>query len=209
MKYTFSDIPEGSPIFLLLHNGNVHTKMEGNIVNLIRNDIAFITLETSVSQVLKFDNIDIELIYVSYEGIPYIWKKAKIVYFKNNYVLQVTGDGNRYNRRYTYRVNVSRLATLFVGDEEHCITVKDVSLTGFSIADKKNVLNLDIEAGATLMFEDLDHNIDLYGSVIRIEERSGYKIYGFIIRRSCRDLPSYITTKLGDRGNTLPPSYVI
>lgn len=209
MKYNFTDIPEGSPIFLMLHNGNVHTKMEGNIVNLIREDIAIITLETSVNHVLKFDNIEIEVVYISYEGTPYIWKKAKIVHFKNNYVLQIKGEGIRYNRRYTYRVNVSRLATLLANEEEYRITVKDVSLTGFSVADKKNVLNLSIESGATLIFEDLDHNLDLYGSVIRVEERNGYKVYGFIIRRSCRDLPSYITTKLGERGTNIPPSYVI
>lgn len=210
MKYSFTDIREGSPIILMLHNGSVHMKMHGNIINLIRDDIAIITLETSVSQVLKFDNIDLDMVYVSEEGSPYIWKKVKIVYFKNNYVLQVKGEGSRYNRRITYRVNISRSAQLHTADDsEYRVTVKDVSLSGFSIADKKNELHLSLEDGVTIYFEDLNHTIDLYGTVIRIEERDNYVVYGFMIRRSCRDLPSYITTKLGDRRNNIPPSYVI
>lgn len=210
MKYSFSDIREGSPIILVLHNGSVHMKMHGNIINLIRDDIAIITLDTSVSQVLKFDNIDLDMIFVSDEGRPYIWKKVKIVYFKNNYVLQVKGDGSRYNRRITYRVTTSRSAQLYTADDsEYRVIVKDVSLSGFSVADKKNELHLSLEDGVTIHFEDLNHVIDLYGTVIRIEERDNYVVYGFMIRRSCRDLPSYITTKLGDRRNNIPPSYVI
>ncbi len=210
MKYRFSDIEDGSPIILMLHNGSVHTKLHGNIINLIRDDIATITLETSVSQILKFDNIDIEMIYISDTGTPYIWKKAKIVHFKNNYVIQIKGDGNRYNRRVTYRVSISRSAQLRKADDtEYAVTVKDVSLNGFSVADKKNELNLSMKDGVSIYFEDLSHVIDLYGTVMRIEEKDDYMVYGFKIRRSCRDLPSYITTKLGDRKNALPPSYVI
>lgn len=207
MKYSFSDIKDGSPIVLMLHNGTVHMKMDATIINLIRGDIALISLETGMSQILKFDHMEIEVIYISEFGIPYIWKKAKIVYFKNNYVLQVKGEGSRHNRRMTYRVNINRLATVRTSDDnEYRITVKDVSLTGFSIADKKNELNLNYEDGVTIHFEDINHTIDLYGLVMRIEERDDYKIYGFATRRSCRDLPSYITTKLGDKR---PPSYVI
>lgn len=209
MKYSFSNITEGSPIILMLHNGSVHMKMNASIINLIREDIAIISLETSMTQVLKFDHLEIEVVYVAHDGIPYMWKKAKIVHFKNNYVLQVKGEGSRYNRRCSYRVNISRSAIIRTDDGEYRVIVKDVSLTGFSIADKKNELTLSIQSGATLYFEDINHIIDLYGEVMRIEERDDYKIYGFSIRRSCRDLPSYITTKLGDKSTKLPPSYVI
>lgn len=210
MKFSFSDIREGSPIILMLHNGSVHMKMMGNVINLIREDIAIITLETSVSQVLKFDNIDLNVIYISEDGTPYIWKKAKVVYFKNNYVLEVKGEGSRYNRRVTYRVNISHCAQAYTAnDTEYRVVVKDVSLSGFSIADKKNELHLSLDDGITIHFEDINHIIDLYGTVMRIEEREEYPVYGFMIRRSCRDLPSYITTKLGERRNNIPPSYVI
>ncbi len=210
MKFNFSDIEEGSQIILMLHNGSVHMKLDATIINLIREDIAIITLETSVPYVLKFDNLDIQVIYVSEEGTPYIWKKAKIVHFKNNYILEIKGDGVRYNRRYTYRVNIGRMATVrTLDDVEYRITVKDVSLNGFSLADKKKDLNLNIEDGASLYFEDINHTIDLYGTVMRIEKKDDYYIYGFKIRRSCRDLPSYITAKLGEKRSNIPPSYVI
>lgn len=209
MKYNFSNIAEGSPIVLMLHNETVHMKMNATIINLIREDIAIISLETSVTKVLKFDHMDIEVMYTTENGDPFVWKKAKIVHFKNNYVLQVNGEGSRYNRRCSYRVNVGRTATLRTENQEYRVIVKDVSLTGFSIADKKNELSLTIDCGAALYFEDINHTIDLYGEVKRIEEKDDYKIYGFSIRRSCHDLPSYITTKLGDNSSKLPPSYVI
>lgn len=210
MKYNFSDIKEGSPILLLLHSGSVHMKMNANIVNLIREDIATITLQTSVTQILKFDNIEIEVIYTSLDGYPYIWRKAKIVYFKGNYVLQVRGEGARYNRRCTYRVGVSRTAHLRTHDgHEHRIIVKDVSLTGFSITDRLRDFYLSTGDTATLTFEDIGHELELYGSVIRIEEHDDYTIYGFTIQRSCKDLPSYITNKQRRKRNSLPPSYVL
>lgn len=210
MKYSFSNIKDGSPIIIMIHNGSVHSKLEGNIINLIRDDIATISLDTPTSHILKFDHMDLEFIYISEDGIPYIWKKAKIVHFKNNYVLQIKGDGTKYNRRMTYRVSITQSAQLRTSDNAiYNVIVKDVSLTGFSVLDKKDELHLAMKDGVTIFFEDIDHTIDLYGTVIRLEERDDSIIYGFTIRRSCLDLPSYITTKLGSRRNNIPPSYII
>lgn len=210
MKYSFSNIKDGSSIIIMMHNGSVHMKLMGNIINLIREDIATISLETPTTQILKFDHTELEVIYVSQEGIPFIWKKAKIVHFKNNYVLQVKGDGSKYNRRMTYRVKLSLSAELRKSDDSlHQATVKDVSLTGFSICDKNKELLLSKDDGVTIQFEDIDYTINLYGTVIRIEEKEDSITYGFIIRRSCRDLPSYITAKLGNHSNNIPPSYII
>lgn len=210
MKYSFSNIKDGSSIIIMMHNGSVHMKMMGNIINLIREDIATISLETPTAQVLKFDHTELEIIYISEEGIPYIWKEAKIVHFKNNYVLQIKGDGAKYNRRMTYRVNIYHSAELRKADDTlYPVIVNDVSLTGFSVCDKKQELHLSQDEGVTIEFDDLEHHIDLYGTVIRIVETDESITYGFIIRRSCRDLPSYITTKLGDHRDTIPPSYII
>lgn len=210
MKFNFSNIKEGSPIVLFLHNSSVHMKMDATIERLIREDIAIIKLHTSVTQILKFDSIDIEVIYTSADGFPYMWRKARVVYFKGSYVLQVKGEGARYNRRCTYRVGVSRSALLRTSDgREHRIIVKDVSLTGFSITERAGDLVLFHGDFATLQYEDIGHVIDLYGSVIRIEERESATIYGFTTVRSCKDLPSYIAIKQRRKRNNLPPSYVI
>ena len=130
MKIKFSEIKDGSPIIIILHSGSVHTKMHGNIINLVRDDIATISFETSVKQVLKFDHMDIEVIYISEDGYPYAWKKCKIVYFKNNYVLQIKGDGTRYNRRIAYRVSLSQAAQLRTTDDQICkIAVKHIKFS--------------------------------------------------------------------------------
>ena len=210
MKYSFSNIKDGSSIIIMVHSGSVHSKLEGTIINLIREDIATISLNTPTSHILKFDHTELEFIYIAEDGIPYIWKKVKIVYFKNNYVLQVKGDGIKYNRRMTYRVNITKSAQLRTSDETlYEVIVKDVSLTGFSILDKNNELHFSMDDGVTIYFEDIDHTIDLYGTVIRLEKQDDAIIYGFTIRRSCHDLPSYITTKLGNRRSNIPPSYII
>ena len=210
MKYSFSNIKDGSSILIMMHNGSVHMKLMGNIINLIREDIATISLETPTSHVLKFDHTELEVIYISEEGIPYIWKDAKIVHFKNNYVLQVKGEGTKYNRRMTYRVSIFRNAELRKSDDSlHPVTVNDISLTGFSVCDKRKELSLSKDDGVTIEFTDIEYTINLYGTVIRIEESDDSITYGFIIRRSCRDLPTYITTKLGDHRDTIPPSYII
>ena len=210
MKLCFSDIKDGSPIIILMHNGSVHSKMNGHIINLIRDDIATISLDTPTSQVLKFDHMELDFIYIAEDGTPFLWKKAKIVYFKNNYVLQIKGDGTKYNRRVSYRVALSIPAELRkMDDSTHSILVKDVSLTGFSIVDKKNTLGLSLDEGATLTFHDMNYTIDLYGTLIRIENKEDSVVYAFTIQRSCRDLPSYITNKVGDRRSNLPPSYII
>ena len=210
MKYSFSNIKDGSPIIIMMHSGSVYSRLEGNIINLIREDIATISLNTPTSHILKFDHTDLEFIYVAEDGIPYIWKKAKIVYFKNNYVLQIKGDGIKYNRRMTYRVSITQTAQLRTAENTlYNVTLKDVSLTGFSVLDKDNRLHLSLKDGATIFFEDMNHTIDLYGTVIRLEEKDDAIVYGFTIRRSCHDLPSYITTKLGNRRGNIPPSYII
>lgn len=210
MKYNFSNIGEGSSILLMLHSGSVHMKLDATIESLVREDIALISFQTSSTQIMKFDDINIEVIYTTPDGHPYIWRKAQIVYFKGNYVLQIKGDGAPYNRRSTYRVGVSRSAQLHTDDERtHFITVKDLSLTGFSITSKPGALTLQPKDRATLSFEDLGHTIQLQGSVIRIQEKEDLTVYGFTILRSCRDLPSYITAKQRKRHSIMPPCYVL
>ena len=210
MKYSFSNIKDGSPIIIMMHHGTVHSKMKGNIINLIREDIATISLDTPTSHILKFDHMDLELLYESEDGFPYVWKDAKIVYFKNNYVLQIKGEGEKYNRRITYRVNITQSAQLRMPDEAmYDVIIKDVSLTGFSVLDRNNELQLSLKDGVSIYFEDIDHIIDLYGIVMRLEETNDGMVYGFTTRRSCHDLPSYITNKLGNHGDNIPPSYII
>ena len=171
--------------------------MGATIVRHLKDNIALISLDNSSGQVLKFDNITISVVYTNSEGIPYIWMNCTIVYYQGQYLLQVRADGGRrHNRRNSFRVGVSHYAKMRIsGHGEIEVVVRDVSLTGFSITDRKKELNLASGTHAFLRFEDIGHQLELEGNVVRIVEEDDYIIYGFVITKSCRDLSSYVNIK--------------
>lgn len=197
MKQEFSEIEAGSRILLNLSSGNKTMEMGATIARHLKDNIALITLDNSSGQVLKFDNVTINVVYTNPEGIPYIWMNSTIVYYQGQYLLQVKAEGgHRHNRRNSFRVGVSHYAKLRIagrGEEE--VVVRDVSLTGFSITDRKKELNLTQGTHALLRYEDIGHELEIEGNVVRIEETDEYIIYGFVITRSCRDLSSYVNSK--------------
>ena len=197
MKQEFSEIEVGSRILLSLSNGNKSMEMGATIARHLKDNIALITLDNSSGQVLKFDNVNINIIYTNAEGIPYIWMNSTIVYYQGQYLLQVKADGGRrHNRRNSFRVGVSHYAKLRItGHGEVEVVVRDVSLTGFSITDRKKDLNLSQGTHVLLRYEDIGHELELEGNVVRIEETEEYIIYGFVITKSCRDLSSYVNLK--------------
>ena len=197
MKQEFSEIEVGSRILLNLSSGNKSMEMGATIARHLKDNIALIALDNSSGQVLKFDNVTINVIYTNAEGIPYIWMNSTVVYYQGQYLLQVKADGGRrHNRRSSFRVGVSHYAKLRItGHGEVEVVVRDVSLTGFSITDRKKELGLQQGAHALLRYEDIGHELELEGNVVRIEETEEYIIYGFVITKSCRDLSSYVNLK--------------
>ena len=75
------------------------------------------------------------------------------------------------------------------------VVVRDVSLTGFSLTDRKKELELTQGTHGLLRYEDIGHQLEIEGNVVRIEETEEYIIYGFVITKSCRDLSSYVNIK--------------
>ena len=197
MKQEFSEIEVGSRLLLSLSNGNKSMEMGATIARHLKDNIALITLDNSSGQVLRFDNVNINIIYTNAEGIPYIWVNSTIVYYQGQYLLQVKADGGRrHNRRNSFRVGVSHYAKLRIsGRGEQEVVVRDVSLTGFSITDRKKDLNLTQGTHVLLRYEDIGHELELEGNVVRIEETDEFIIYGFVITKSCRDLSSYVNIK--------------
>lgn len=171
--------------------------MGATISKHLKDNIALISLDNSSGQVLKFDNVNINIIYTNDEGIPYIWLNSTVVYYQGQYLLQVKAEGGRrHNRRNSFRVGVSHYAKLrMAGHGELEVIVRDVSLTGFSITDRKKELGLSHGTHALLRYEDMGHQLELEGNVVRIEETEDYIIYGFVITKSCRDLSSYVNLK--------------
>jgi len=197
LKKEFNEIEAGSRILLSLSSGNKSMEMGATIARHLKDNIALITLDNSSGQVLKFDNVTINVIYTNAEGIPYIWMNSTVVYYQGQYLLQVKAEGGRrHNRRNSFRVGVSHYAKLRItGHGEVEVVVRDVSLTGFSITDRKKELGLSQGTHALLRYEDIGHELELEGNVVRIEETEEYVIYGFVITKSCRDLSSYVNLK--------------
>lgn len=197
MKQEFNEIEAGSRILLSLSSGNKNMEMGASITRHLKDNIALITLDNSNGQVLKFDNVIINVIYTNEEGIPYIWMNSTVVYYQGQYLLQVKADGGRrHNRRNSFRVGVSHYAKLRVsGHGEVEVVVRDVSLTGFSITDRKKELGLQQGTHVMLRYEDIGHELELEGNVVRIEETEDYIIYGFVLTKSSRDLSSYVNMK--------------
>lgn len=197
MKQEFSEIEVNSRILLILSNGNKSMEMGATIVRHLKDNIALISLDNTTGQILKFDNISISVVYTNAEGIPYIWMNSTIVYYQGQYLLQVRANGgHRHNRRNSFRVGVSHYAKMrTAGHGEIEVVVRDVSLTGFSITDRKKELNLTSGTHAVLRYEDIGHQLELEGNVVRIVEEDDYIIYGFVITKSCRDLSSYVNIK--------------
>ena len=197
MKKEFSEIEVGSRLLLNLSSGNKSMEMGAAIVKHLKDNIALISLDNSSGQILKFDNININVVYTNEEGIPYIWVNSTIVYYQGQYLLQVKADGGRrHNRRNSFRVGVSHYAKLRrPGHGEVEVVVRDISLTGFSITDRKKDLNMPMGTHVLLRYEDIGHELELEGNVVRIEEVDDYIIYGFVLTKSSRDLSSYVNLK--------------
>lgn len=197
MKKEFSEIEVGSRLLLNLSSGNKSMEMGATILRHLKDNIALISLDTGSGQILKFDNININIVYTNAEGIPYIWLNSTIVYYQGQYLLQVKADGGRrHNRRSSFRVGVSHYAKLRrPGHGEVEVIVRDISLTGFSITDRKKDLNMPMGTHALLRYEDIGHELELEGNVVRIEEEDDFIIYGFVLTKSSRDLSSYVNVK--------------
>ncbi len=75
------------------------------------------------------------------------------------------------------------------------ITVRDISLSGFSITDRKKELGLVIGDKLSISYEDFGFMIDLEGRVVRIEEHEDMMIYGLVICNMCKDLSAYLNNK--------------
>lgn len=197
MKIEFPSLEEGSRLNLQITNGLQSLEMGSTLVRHVKDHIALISLDKYTDQVLRFDNVSINVVYTNSEGIPYIWLNAKIVPYQGQYLLQADPNGGRrFNRRTSFRVGVSHGAKMRLeGHGEVEVMIRDISLSGFSITDRRKELNLSKKTHALIRFEDIGHELELEGYVVRVDESEEYVIYGFVITRACKDLSSYIVNK--------------
>lgn len=191
-----AEIEEGGNITLLISNKDGKMKMDAVIKKQVKDNIALIEVHYSDSKRLVFENVQIDVEYYQDEDVPIIWHNAKILSYKTDYVLQVASDGVRHNRRNCFRVAVATTALFrMAGRGSKNVMIRDISLSGFAITDRKMELNLAIGDLVSVFFEDLGHTLDLDGRVVRIEEREDMIIYGLELCNMCKDLSSYVSLK--------------
>lgn len=194
MGHLLSEITEGDRFVLHISNQGNSLDLYGVIKKHLKENIALITILHN--QRLSFENVHVDVEAMGEESIPIMWRNVKIVSYKGDYILQAPTDGAKHNRRGCFRVAVAIVAQMRMGGNgaKH-VMVRDISLSGFAIADRKKELELSQGTVLSIFFEDLGCSIDLTGKLVRIEEREDMTIYGFQNINLCHDLSNYLNIK--------------
>lgn len=194
----FSDLPEGCPLTIHIRTKDKkNLKLETTLKKYIREDALLISLDFGTDKPVSFENVFTDLEYAPEGDLPILWRKVRVFSFHSDYVVQIFEGGAKHNRRNTFRIGVSLPAKVTVAHPglPPYVTIRDVSITGFSIADRKHEIHLDKGATVSVSWEDAGHCLNLTGKLIRIEEKDRFTIYGFETYNLCKDLSSYINTK--------------
>lgn len=196
MGIKLSELAEESRITLQVHTKDNHLTFDAYIRQHVKNNVAFIILESNDSKKLVFDNVQIDM-ECSPDGLtPFIWRNIKMVSYKEGYLIQALTDGVKNNRRGFFRVGVSQPAKILTyGLGTNQVMVRDLSLSGFSVTDRRKELRLGIGDELSIHFEDLGHSLTLTGRVVRTEEQEETTIFGLEICNMCKDLSSYLSVK--------------
>lgn len=196
MAYKFQEIPVNSPIVLNIHIGEKHMELGAVIQKHLAQNLTMITLDYTGDKRLNFENVAVDVQHQDSDGVPILFHSVRVLYYKNSYLLQVNTPGARSNRRNSFRVSVGAMCWLNrTGKQPVQTIVKDVSMTGFAVTDRKHELHLVSGDRASISFEELTFKIYLEGKVVRIEKHEDYIVYGFTIQNICNDLSTYITMK--------------
>lgn len=194
MGHLLSEVAEGERFVLHISNDNQSLDLYGVIKKHLKENIALISI--MYDQRLSFDNVHVDAEAMGEEHIPIMWRNVKIVSYKTDYIMQAPTDGVKHNRRGCFRVTVAMVAQMkSAGNGAKHVLVKDISLSGFAIADRKKELELSKGNILSIYFEDAGCVIDLTGKLVRVEEREDMIIYGFQTINLCRDLSNYLNLK--------------
>lgn len=196
MGHKFTEIGEDSPIVLSIRLNDKHMELGAVVKKHLGKNLTLISLNYGGGKRLVFDNVQIDVLYCASDSIPILWHNAKVINHKDNYLLQITAEGTKSNRRNSFRVSVATLGWMSqVGKPPKQVMIKDVSMTGFAITDRKKELKLQKGDRIVVSFDDLIFSLKLDGKLVRIEEHDDYMIYGFVILNVCNDLSTYINQK--------------
>ncbi len=194
MGHLLSEVSEGERFVLHISNEGSSLDLYGIIKKHLKENIALISILHN--QRLAFENVHVDVEALGEDNIPIMWRNVKIVSYKTDYILQAPTDGAKHNRRGCFRVAIAMIAQMRMGGNgAKYVMIRDISLSGFAIADRKKELELSMGTLLSIYFEDLGYVIDLTGKLVRVEEREDMNIYGFQTVNLCRDLSNYLNLK--------------
>lgn len=194
MGHLLSEITEGERFVLHISNEGHSLDLYGIVKRHLKENIALVSILHN--QRLAFENVHVDVEAMGEESIPIMWRNVKIVGYKEDYILQAPTDGVKHNRRGCFRVAVAMIAQMRMGGNgARHVMIRDISLSGFAIADRKKELELSKGTVLSIFFEDLGYTIDLTGKLVRVEEREDMTIYGFQSINLCHDLSNYLNMK--------------
>ncbi len=196
MGMKLTELEADSKITLVISANDNKMEMPGTIKKVVNKDVAIIDIEYETEKRLNFNNVKVEMECNVDDGVPFWWKDTRIITYKGEYVLQVACEGKRHNRRQSFRVPVSRYGYMQLPSRGNTkVMVRDVSISGFAIADRSKEYNLEKGFTGTLKFEENGYSLELVGLLVRKEEREDMDMYGFSIQNLCKDLGPYISFK--------------
>lgn len=197
MAISFEELEPDTPITLVVSNDVNKMKIPGSIKKILKENYALININVNTdNKILNFKDVRIDVECSPMDTVPFIWRGCTVTYYRNEYVLFAPGEGIKYNRRDAFRVGISKAARLYIpGHGDITVVLRDASLSGFSITDRKNELNFAIGDQASVYLEDMGIGLLFVGKVVRIEARDDKVIYGFEICKLCKGLSSYLNLK--------------
>ena len=203
MVIKLEEIEEESRIVLYINPDEENMQMTGLLKKHLKENIALIELDYSEAHRLVFDSVKVDMEYCDEKGTPFIWHKVRIINHKGQYIMQVFANGAKHNRRGCFRVGVGIMANVrMLGNNGPAqVMVRDVSLSGFSVTDRRGELNLNIGDKLTVRFDDLGYRLDLTGVVVRIEQHEDITVFGFKTCNLCKDLSTYVSVKQRRKNN--------
>lgn len=194
MAYRFSDVPENAPLILNIYNDEKRLTLEATLVKFLDKQLGIISINYPGEKVLNFDKVQLDVEYAKYQASPYIFPNCKIVYHNGHYILQILTEGIKINRRDSFRVPIGRSAHSNIPGH-NMVIVRDISHSGFALTDRNKNFNLSKGTRVSIAFEDYGYKIGLEGTVVRIEERDDFTVYGMKTTSFCKSLPEYISMK--------------
>ena len=145
---------------------------------------------------LSFEGVSTSILATAEDGILYKFPECVIGYYKGVYVAKCFKPGTKVNRRGSFRVGVSVVASLIRNSSEPVnVYVRDVSATGYSITTDKDMA---VGEEICIRFDDMGMRLQLVGRIVRMEELEDKKIYGIQMIKPPAMLENYINAKQRD-----------